>query len=218
MSRLLRRVCGMGLVAWASSGCTFIFNADSPTPPADTGAAADDAAPSGYAAASRADLRMKRWRQLSLDLEGGLELTRAEVCREAGNFDCTRLHTAQLGGTSIDHALYEPITWWTVTTGLTFERVVLQACHNRLDKDRSGESEPVVFVEMPLDSSTLTDAQADAQATALWRRLLARDPAAWELTEARALHASAVSAGGDNGDWGVMLCFALATSTEHLLY
>ena len=208
----------VGLLACALAGCAYSFDADTPTPTPAPEPSADDEASGDYAPASRADLRMKRWRQLSLDLEGALELTAAEVCREAGNFECTRLHTAQLGGTSIDHALYEPITWWTVTTGLTFERVVLQACHNRLEKDRSPESEPVVFIEMPLDSATLTDAQADAQAIMLWRRVLARDPAAWELTEARALHASAVSAGGDNGDWGVMLCFALATSTEHLLY
>lgn len=206
------------LAALLAAGCGAPFQADTPAVPADTGAAATDGASGAYAPASRADLRLKRWRQLSLDLQGALQLTEDEVCREAGNFECTRLHTAQLGGTSIDHALYQPITWWTVTTGLTLERVVLQACHNRLVKDRDEEAAPVVYQHVDLSSDAATPAEADALSTALWQRVLARDPAGWELEEARALHAQAVSAGGDNGDWAVMLCFSLATSTEHLLY
>ena len=174
-------------------------------------------APRAARGGGRADLRVKRWRQLSLDLQGALELPEDQVCKEAGNFDCAVLHTAQLGGVSVDHALYEPITWWTVTTGLAMERFSLQACHNRLVLDRDGDA-PVVYTHVELGATTLTAEAADAQATELWRRVLARDPAAWELEAARDLHADVVADGANNGEWAALLCFSLATSTEHLLY
>ena len=207
----------LAISALLLSGCGFSFQPDAGTPPVvDTATPA--AGPTGsYAAAARADLRVKRWRQLSLDLQGALELPEDQVCKEAGNFDCAVLHTAQLGGVSVDHALYEPITWWTVTTGLAMERFSLQACHNRLVLDRDGDA-PVVYTHVELGATTLTAEAADAQATELWRRVLARDPAAWELEAARELHADVVADGANNGEWAALLCFSLATSTEHLLY
>lgn len=197
-------------------GCGTAFDAD-PGQSVDPIRAEPEAAPTGHAAAARADLRIKRWRQLSLDLQGALELTADEVCKETGNFDCTRLHVAQLGGVSIDHALYEPIDWWTVTTGLSMERVVLQACWNRLEKDRAADA-PVVFRHLPLTGLGASDSDLDAQSVELWRRLLARDPSADELAEARALHRANVESGASDADWAALLCFSLATSSEHLLY
>ena len=63
------------LVALLVSGCGFSFQPDKPSAPVDTGEATGPADGSAYTAAARADLRVKRWRQLSLDLEGALQLT-----------------------------------------------------------------------------------------------------------------------------------------------
>ena len=211
------------------TGCSLDFAADSLSPGeapdettggedggGDGGSTTTDPGPA-YAPSVRADLRLKRWRQLSLDLEGALELPEDELCRETGLYDCTTLHVVPLGGISADNGLYAPQEQQSVTTGLAIERLALQACMNRLELDRAAEV-PVVFSLIDLDATELADADADAQATELWHRLLARDPSAEELEGARALYGSTIAEGGDNGAWAAMLCFALATSTEALTY
>jgi len=170
-----------------------------------------------YDASVRADLRLKRWRQLSLDLQGALQLVEDDVCREADRFDCTTLHVVPLGGVSSDNGLYSPQAQQSVTTGLAIERVVLQACIRRLDLDREADV-PVVFGHIDLDGDTLDTEEATAQANELWRRLLARDPSPEELGDAEALHGRIVDAGGDTASWAAMLCMAVGTSTEALTY
>lgn len=180
----------------------------------DTG---NPAAQPAYATSTRADLRVKRWRQLSLDLQGALELAEDEVCKEIDRFQCTSMHVVQLGGISDDNGVYQPQEQLSVTAGLATERVVLQACTHRMEADREAD-EPVVFGHVDLEGDTLEAAEAEAQSTELWRRLLARDPSPEELTGAMELHTSVLASGGDNAAWAVMLCFALGTSTEALTY
>ena len=67
-------------------------------PEADT--SVPDEVEASFDASVRADLRLKRWRQLSLDLQGALELAADDVCRETDRFDCTTLHVVPLGGVS----------------------------------------------------------------------------------------------------------------------
>ena len=138
----------------------------------DTGAPATEPA---YATSTRADLRVKRWRQLSLDLQGALELAEDDVCKEIDRFQCTSMHVVQLGGISDDNGVYQPQEQLSVTAGLATERVVIQACTHRMEADREAE-EPVVFGHVDLEGDTLEPAEGDAQSTELWRRLLARDP------------------------------------------
>lgn len=57
----------------------------------DVGGTWSDGVDGELVSAARADLRLKRWRRPSLDLEGAVELTPQEVCREAGHCDCTDL-------------------------------------------------------------------------------------------------------------------------------
>jgi len=172
-------------------------------------------------AASRADLRLKRWRQLSQDLEGALELRPDQVCREAGLYDCTELHVVPLGGVSVPNGLYRPIDTISATTGLASERMVLQACWNREKLDvaalAAGQA-AVVFGQVDLAASALSEEDATAQLTELYRRLLARDPAPEEVTALVGLHASIIADGGTNADWALLSCFSIGTTTEALSY
>ncbi|MCB9765948.1 MAG: hypothetical protein H6739_39605 [Alphaproteobacteria bacterium] len=190
------------------------------TPPADSDPpeVVDDGPDwTGAEPSVRADLRLKRWRQVSLDLQGALSLTEDQICRETGLYDCADLHAVPLGGVSIANGIFEPVDALSVTTGLAIERMVLQACWNRLALDRAAEA-PVVFAEIPLDGDTLEVAQAEAQAATLYRRMLGRDPEPEERDALVGLHAGVVEDGGGNAEWALMSCFALGTSTEALLY
>ena len=206
------------LLATLLAGCDAIEL--SGVTPVDVGPdpAADTLPSDAWTPATRADLRMKRWRQLSQDLSGALKLQPDELCRETGNFDCNEIHVVPLGGVSIDNGLYAPIDGASVTTGLAIERVLLSACWSRLQRDLHGEEPAVVFTEVPLEDTVLDDEAADRQATLLWQRLLARDPSAEELAAARALHPGVVADGGRNAEWELGLCVALGTSSEFLFY
>lgn len=172
----------------------------------------------GWTPATRADLRTKRWRQLTLDLQQALQLPEDELCRETGLYECTNLHVVPLGGVSLDNGLYQPIDSVAVTTGLAMERVALASCWERLSRDRAGDEPAVVFTELDLAATEAAEAALDAQATVLWRRFLARDATADELAAARTLHAGVIEDGGGNAEWSLALCSALATSSEFLFY
>lgn len=164
----------------------------------------------------KADLKMKRWRQIHLDLQGALELRPDAVCNETGIYDCRILHNVPLGGINIENGLFRPVEGLAVASGLAIERFVLSACAERAAQDAEAE-EPLIFT-MDLDGTTLEREEADAFVTDLYRRLLARDPLPEELDAVFAMHAGIVADGGLNMEWGWMACFAIGTSTEALLY
>lgn len=214
----MRAATSTVLLATLLVGCNDIqLSGTTPVDPPE--AESDDTPPSDvWTPATRADLRMKRWRQISQDLSGALQLQTDELCREAGNFDCNEIHVVPMGGISVDNGLYSPIDGVSVTTGLAIERVLLSACWTRLERDMDPEQTPLVFTAIPLAETSLDEAAADAQATLLWQRLLARDPSAEELAAARALHPGIIEDGGRNAEWALALCVALGTSSEFLLY
>jgi len=168
---------------------------------------------------ARADLKAKRWRQIVSDLSGALELAPGEVCREFGLYDCTTLHPIPLGGISLDNGLFRGLDDAAVTTGLAIERFALHGCWERLQQDLEPEATPVVFgtIADVASDTTLPD-DADDLTVELYRRLLARDPLPAETAALRDLHAGIVEDGGANVDWALMSCFAIATTTEGLLY
>jgi len=164
----------------------------------------------------RGDLKMKRWRQIHLDLQGALELPADDICNETGIYDCRVLHNVPLGGINIENGLFRPVDGLSVSTGLAIERFVMQACANRASEDLLLE-EPVVFTLAP-DATEIARDEADALITDLYRRLLARDPLPEELDAVFSLHEGIVADGGRNLEWAWMACFAIGTSTEALLY
>jgi len=191
-----------------------------PSPPVWTETETVDtgpADPTGTVPAVRADLKLKRWRQVHLDLQGALALSEDQICKETGLYDCAELHGVSMGGISVANGLFEPREDRGVTTGLAIERITMAACWNRLSLDRDS-TEPVVFKHVDLDADVPTRDQAEAQVVELTRRFWARDPTALELQALIVLHNELHVVGGGNAEWGLMLCWALGTSTEALLY
>lgn len=169
--------------------------------------------------AARADLRLKRWRQVSLDLQGAMELASDEVCREVGRFDCTTLHGTSMGGVSLDNNLFRPVETVGATTDTAMERLVLGACAARWQADQEAE-EPVVFGALDgvwTDKTLATEAH-QALLTELYRRHLGRDPSSDEVDVMSTLHDQLVEQGANNGDFALMACFAIGSQTEALLY
>jgi len=173
--------------------------------------------PTGAAPAVRADLKLKRWRQVHLDLQGALALSDDQVCKETGLYDCAELHGVSMGGISVANGLFEPREDRGVTTGLAIERLTLAGCWNRLVLDRDG-TDPVVFKHIDLAEDVPTREQAEAQVIELTRRFWARDPTPLELQAIIVLHNDLHLVGGGNAEWALMSCWALGTSTEALLY
>lgn len=167
-----------------------------------------------FAPAARADLRLKRWRQISLDLQGALELTPDDVCRETDLYDCFDLHAVPMGGLSQDNGIYRASEGVGVTTGLAIERVALQACWRAVERDR--ELAQVFTVDLAASDAEVVDLRA--QVVDLYRRFLARDPLDPERDLLVELHETLVDDGGSNADWATLSCFVVATSSEALLY
>jgi hypothetical protein len=187
----------------------------------DGGGSGDTTSDGEYAAATRADLRLVRWRQLLQNLEGGLALTADQVCREAGLYDCADLHVVPLGGVSVANGLYRPIDAVAATTSMAMERVVLQACWNRLSLDRelAAADEPaVVFGALDLLTPDSTAAGRETVAIELYRRLVARDPLAVETAALEDLYGRVEAQGAGPLDWAALACFAVGTTTEALTY
>lgn len=223
---LLLGLAGLG------SGCS----GETPPPTAPTDPANDSDADTdtdtdgeeeegeGWATASRGDLRLKRWRQLEQDLGGALRLPADTLCRETGLYDCTDLHVVPLGGVSVPNGLYRPVETISATTGLAVERLVMQACFNRLRLDQAlvaGGSSPEVFgagLDIQPGASGADSEALAALVTVLYQRLLARDPLDAEVAALAGLHGTLSAAGGANADWALMACFSVGTTTEALAY
>jgi hypothetical protein len=173
--------------------------------------------------AQRGELQWKRNAALQRDLMRALELPEDGVCNELGRGSCTReIHHISLGGADpLQIGLYEPLPDTLVSTPIVLDRVVMSACASRVELDRSGP--PVVFTELDLGAAAPSpeDEAFTATVTALYRRLLSRDPEPHELTTLGAL-----TSDGDDGagkavsarDFAVLTCFAIGTSSEFLFF
>ncbi len=203
-----------GDTSFAPSETAVVVDTEVPadSAPGETGETGGSSSP---ATSTRADLKLKRWRQISLDLQGALELRDDQVCNEAGLYDCATLNVVTLGGVSSDNGVFEPLEPGA-TAGLAMERMVLQACWNRFRQDLEGPA--LVYQNVAHGSTALTEGEGEAWLTALYRRMLSRDPLDEEVAALLDLHPSVVASGGDNGDWEVLTCFAVGTSTEALTY
>ena len=141
-------------------------------------------------------LKRKSGDQVARDLSNGLQIPRAEVCRELGLYDCVDVvHTIVLGGVDayelrIDRPLQAP----ALTTPLAIERMAWAACGRALQD-----------AETPMDRS--------AEAASLIAAALHREPQAAEVERLAEF-------GPDLGDedWAVSACFIAATSFEALFY
>lgn len=157
----------------------------------------------------------KRYRAFEQGLMAGLELNKAELCMEAGQFSCVdKVHLTVLGGNEpYDNAQYERAEKPSVLTAVAVDRILLTACSKRVELDKAAASgEAVVFKHFPLDGQIVNASQLESQVVDLYRRLLARDPSKMEVATAVEFASQIPSA----ESLAVALCFAIGTTVENV--
>lgn len=175
----------------------------------------DGVQPSALASSARPRLQWKRYAAFEADLSSALELAPDVLCKEFGSEPCVRgVHLVALGGhepfrSGMLESAAEPLA----TTPTVVERVVLNACSQRVELDRS---EPKLF---KFDLSAPPSAEAiDALASTLYRRFMARDPEPLERSTLAELARddSGQPLGGD--EFAKLACFVVGTSSEFLFF
>lgn len=162
-------------------------------------------------------LEWKRVAAMTTDLEGGLALAEDALCNEVDTVPCRDVHRVALGGNDpFGAAQYEPVASPLATTPAAVERLVISACENAVARDAEGS--PVVFTELPPSDAAADPAALGRQAAALYRRLLARDATAEELAILAELAVDDAGAPRSAREADVLACFAIATTTENLLF
>jgi hypothetical protein len=160
------------------------------------------------------NLVWKRYRALEDGLMKGLGLPKNQVCTELGVHSCIdTIHLTVLGGNEpYVSGQYERVHSPTVLTAVAVDRVVLSACGRRLEMDRTAGTSAVIFKHFPLSGGAPNADQVKAQATELYRRLLARDPEANELQMITSFAGSA----GSPDKLALSLCFAIGSNAENI--
>jgi len=173
-----------------------------------------------HATSTRAKLVWKRTRTLENDLTGALALTESTLCNEMDLFHCTRhVHLVALGGNEpFRKALYTPLADPSVTTSVAVDRLVLAACSNAVERDRTGPA--LVFTALDLDAASVDaeSAEVTTTITELYRRLHARNPTVGEITEVKTLAVDDSGASVSAEDFAKLSCFAIGTTTEFVFY
>ena len=183
--------------------------------------ARDGSAP-GSDSATKATARTKhlQWKRadaLEADLSAALELPPAQLCREFGVKPCIRdVHLVPLGGyDALASGMLEGAPDPIVTTPTAVERVVLSACSRRVELDRTSATKSALLSALELDApAPAADSAAMHEfVSALYRRLLARDPSDDEVREIATLSAD-VSA----DEFAKLACFTVGTLSEFLFF
>lgn len=168
------------------------------------------------------NLQWKRSAAFEADLAAALELAPGDLCSEFGTEPCIRkVHMVPLGGnepflTGMLEAAQEPLA----STPTVVDRIVLTACANRVARDREAGSKAEVFDAFPLDGKAPapTDKATRTLVTDLYRRLLARDPAAHEVDRIAALARDEDGKAVGASDFAKLACYAIGTSAEFLFF
>jgi len=171
----------------------------------------------------RESLLWKRGGALTNDLGRALSLSQDELCTELGTTACGEVHRVALGssdpfGSGLVQAVASPLA----TSAIATDRVALGACSKRVDLD--AKDKPKVFTNIDLSSGDMPTKQADVAqfasdvGTLLYRRLLARVPTESELGIIEKLAVDADGKPVSKIDFVKLTCFAIATTSEFLLY
>lgn len=162
------------------------------------------------------NLVWKRYRAFEDGLSRGLELPKDKTCSEIGQHSCVdKVHLTSLGGNEpFVLAQWERSQAPSVLTSVAVDRMVLAACNNRLQLDKTAGTAAFVFKHFPLaEGSPLPNAgQIKAQATELYQRLLARDPEGVELELVTSFGSKAAGA----EQLALILCYAVGSSSENI--
>lgn len=155
----------------------------------------------------------KRYRPFEATLMQSLELTKAQVCQELGQFSCIdTVHLTILGGNEpFINGQHERADRPTVLTPLTMERVVLAACNQRLSLDKANPAAKTVFKHLDLAAAAASDEQVKKQTVELYQRFYGRDPSPAEVTAS--LEISKLVTTSEKVALG--LCFVIGSSIEN---
>jgi hypothetical protein len=178
--------------------------------------------PQEAAASQHPNLQWKRFAAFETDLAQALALEPDKLCKEFGLESCTRVvHLAPLGGHEpFKTGLLEPSAEPLATTPSVVDRIVLSACSSRAGKDREAGKMAVVFRAIDLTKAAPEPGSAENKAvvTELYRRFLARDPDAFELSRVGTLAHDEAGKAVQGDAFAALACFAVATSTEFLFF
>lgn len=167
-------------------------------------------------------LLWKRGTALTSDLGGALAFAPEDLCTELGTKSCLDAHRVALGSAdTFNSGLAPGVARPLATSGIAVDRVVLSTCSKRVRLDAEGS--PAVFKDielsgdMPQDATSVADV-AEQVGTLLYKRLLARDPKAEELSVLAELAVDGSGAPVSRADFVKLACFTVGTTTEFLLY
>lgn len=177
------------------------------------------------AEAGRGELRFKGGVVLRNELSRALGLAPGQVASELGTTDSFAMHNIALRGAEPYVAgIVDPIENTSVSTPIVLERIALSACRTRVDNDLRTPANAVIFRNLTLDAqgrlADPTGAAAREVVTQLYRRLLARDPEAYEVDVVLGLHGAAIATGEAQVGraWAIMACFLVASSNEFAFF
>jgi hypothetical protein len=183
-----------------------------------------DAPSAGEAAPSqRPHLQWKRYAAIEADLSAALDLPAEELCTEFGLESCiTGVHLAPLGGNDpFKTGLLEPSSEALTTTPAVIDRLLLSACSRRVTRDRdAGKASSKVFMDLDLNGQAPEpdDASTKATITALYRRLLARNPLPSEVTRVASLTRDGDEHPVSASEFATLACYAIGTTAEAEFY
>ncbi len=164
----------------------------------------------------------KRSRILEADLARALQLEKGELCRELDRYSCLQMvHQYALGGNDpFAKTQYTAMEKSSQLGTIAAERVVSQACLQRIQKDALDPNLARVFNAFPLDRTIgeLNEAEVSQQIRTLYRRFLVREPDALELKDSLQLMNAERFAALPSRDLAHALCVAVGTQLEFLFY
>lgn len=170
--------------------------------------------------APRSPLQWKRYATFEADLARALALPTDTMCLEFGKEPCIRkVHLVPLGGHEpFATGMLEPPAEPLATTPTVVDRVVLNACTNRVEQDAAGAAK--VFTAFPLsgDAPAPSAGVTGTLITDLYRRLLARNPSAEERDAVASLAVSDAGKPIAAFDFAKLACFTIGTTTEFLFF
>ncbi len=166
--------------------------------------------------------KYKTGERYASDLAAALDLPREAICRELGIYDCVgEAHRIVLGGVEpYTLGVREPLAQLPVTAPIAQDRVALSACAERIERDLEG---PEALLLADVDVAVPTSEQLELAVGRLYERLLLRDADAHELRALGDFYSTVRDVGGAAGreatrDWGILACFAVATTFESIFY
>lgn len=194
-------------------------------------------------ASKKAQIKFMRSDRLRIAFARVLQLDEGTLCTELGQFTCLEktkfpigeftlsvgaVHGVTLGGVdAYGLGIFEGAAFTGLTTPMSVDRVALQGCIQRVDKDLDPETDPsdvVFFGSLKIDGAGhLEDVKADTVQSAiekLYQTVLLRNPTEDESKELKLLYTdiAGTEPAQPARDWAVLTCMITLTTVENLFY